>query len=75
MKTSLIIDDQTFKEAQKEAKATGKTLSEIISLWSRLGRHTYRELERQNKPLFQAVDLGKALIELSNRKNWMEELE
>lgn len=75
MKTSLIIDDKTFQEAKKEAAQTGKTVSEIISLWARVGREEWMKRKKEKGRDFKPLDLGELQIDLSNRKNWMEELE
>lgn len=52
MKTSLNIDDRVYEEAKKEAAATGKTLSEIVSLWSALGRDVWKK-QQQKTSKFQ----------------------
>lgn len=75
MKTSLIIDDRVFEEAKKEASKSGRSLSEVISHWAALGRDVWRENKRQPAKKFKPVDLGKEKIDLTNRKDWMEDLE
>ena len=75
MKTSLVIDDKVFQEAKKEASQTGKTVSEVISLWARVGREEWMKLKRKRGNEFRPVNLGELQLDLSNRKNWMEELE
>jgi len=76
MKTSLIIDDQVFKEAKKEALKSGKTVSELISLWAQFGRIIWKEKSTKSKSCkFEAIDLGIMKMELSSRKNWMEDLD
>jgi hypothetical protein len=75
MKTSLVIDDKVFQEAKKEADATGKTISEVISLWARVGREEWMKRKREKGKEFKPVNLGEIQVDLSNRKNWMEELE
>jgi hypothetical protein len=76
MKTSLVIDDRIFEDAKKEADRSGKTISEIISRWAQLGREMWKQEQKSKKPKeFKPRSLGAPLIDLSNRKNWMEELE
>jgi hypothetical protein len=75
MKTSLVIDDNVFKEAKREAAESGRTISEIISLWARLGREEWASRSRAKTKPFQPVDLGEPTVDLSSRRNWQEELE
>ena len=76
MKTSLIIDDKIFEDAKKESDKTGKTISEIISKWAQVGRELWKKEQKiKNVKEFKARSLGKPMIDLTNRKNWMEELE
>lgn len=76
MKTSLIIDDAIFKEAKREAELSGKTISEVISSWAQIGRAAWKESKKEAKPSsFTPKHLGTPKIDLSNRKNWLEELE
>lgn len=75
MKTSLIIEDELFVAAKKEAAKSGKTLSEVISYWARLGRDSLKA-KKAKPPEFKAVDLGgPASIDLTNRRAWMETLD
>jgi hypothetical protein len=74
MKTSLIIDDRVFEEAKKEASKSGRSLSEIISQWAALGREVWRQKKRQNLKKFKALNLGREKIDLTSRKEWMEDL-
>lgn len=76
MKTSLIIDDRIFEDAKKEADKTGSTISEVISKWAQVGREMWKQNQKRKKTKeFRARNLGAPLIDLTNRKNWMEELE
>ena len=76
MKTSLIIDDKIFEDAKKESDKTGKPISEIISKWAQVGREFWKKDQKiKNVKEFKARSLGKPMIDLTNRKNWMEELE
>ena len=75
MKTSLIIDDKIFQEAKKEAAQSGRSISEVISHWARAGRDEWMERKRSKKKDFKPVDLGSLQLDLSSRRNWMEELE
>lgn len=74
MKTSLIIDDKIFQEAKREAAQSGRTISEVISSWARAGREEWKRLKQRGKKEFRPVNLGEPRLDLSNRKNWMEEL-
>lgn len=75
MKTSLVIDDRVFQDARKEAAAAGKTISEVISDWARLGRVEWLRRKREPSSDFKAMNLGEAKVDLSSRRHWMEELE
>jgi hypothetical protein len=76
MKTSLIIDDKIFDDAKKEADKSGKTISEIISKWAQVGREFWKkEQKMKHVKEFKPRSLGAPMIDLTNRKNWMEELE
>jgi hypothetical protein len=75
MKTSLILDDRLFREAQREARRRGRTISETINDWARLGR----DLANQSlpvKPVLRPVDLGgPAAVDLARRSEWMDWLD
>jgi hypothetical protein len=75
MKTSLILDDRVFEEAKKEASKSGRSLSDIVSQWAAMGRDVWRQKKLQNAKKFKALDLGLEKIDLTNRKEWMEDLE
>ncbi len=76
MKTSLVIDDRVFEEAKKEADKSGRTISEVISKWAQLGRESWKQSQKSQKTrVFKAKDLGTPQVDLSSRKDWMEELE
>lgn len=75
MKTSLVIEDRLFREAQKDSRAKGKTISETISHWARVGWETLKNTRKGSKRL-RSVDLGgPALVDLSSRRDWMETLD
>lgn len=76
MKTSLVIDDRVFEDAKREADKSGKTISEVISKWAQVGRDAFKQAHKNQLPKeFKAKDLGVPQIDLSSRKDWMEELE
>lgn len=75
MKTSLILDDRVYEDAKKESHKTGKAISEIISSWASLGRDVWRQKKRKSSKPFQPLNLGEEKIDLTNRKDWMGELD
>ncbi|MBX9765962.1 MAG: hypothetical protein K2X47_01710 [Bdellovibrionales bacterium] len=75
MKTSLIVDDRVFEEAKKEANKSGKSISEIISLWAALGRDLWRQRKALSVKKYRPLDLGAERVDLTSRKEWMEDLE
>lgn len=75
MKTSLILDDRVFEDAKKESHKTGRAISEIISSWASLGRDVWRQKKGNTTKPFQPLNLGEEKIDLTNRKDWMEELD
>lgn len=75
MKTSLILDDRVFEDAKKESHKTGKAISEIISTWASLGRDLWRQKKGKSLKKFKPLNLGPEKVDLTNRKDWMEDLE
>lgn len=76
MKTSLNIEDSLFQAARKEAQKAGKTLSEMISAWARIGRETLARQKKVRARSIKAIDLGgPAAIDLNSRRDWMDALE
>lgn len=75
MKTSLIIEDRVFEEAKKEAIKTGSSISEIISQWAALGRDLWRQKKASLHKKFKPLNLGPEKIDLTNRKEWMGDLD
>lgn len=76
MKTSLVIEDNLFQAAQKEAQKKKKTLSEIISFWARVGRQFLAKQKKSKMKTIKAVDLGgPSLLDINSRRDWMDTLE
>jgi len=74
MKTSLILDDKVYEDAKKESLKTGRSLSEIISQWTALGRDSWKK-QKKNNSTFKPANLGNQKLDLTNRKEWMEQLD
>lgn len=75
MKTSLNLDDSLFHAAATEARRTGKTISETVSAWARLGRDVVQVQRAERRPV-PALDLGgPATIDLASRRDWMDTLD
>lgn len=73
MKTSLVIDDYIYREARKKALQEKKTLSEILSLWARAGMEALKQKKRNIKASsLKRVNLGKLLIDINSRNEWMD---
>jgi hypothetical protein len=77
MKTSLLLDDHVHRMAGEVSRQTGKSLSEVISQWARLGCELSQKGARvRRRAKLPAVDLGRpARVDLSCRRDWMEMLE
>jgi hypothetical protein len=75
MKTSLVLDERVFEDAKKESLRTGKAISEIISSWASIGRDVWKQNKKKTPKTFQPLHLGEEKIDLTNRKDWMEELD
>lgn len=75
MKTSLILDDRVFEDAKKESHKTGRAISEIISSWASLGRDVWRQKKGKAPKPFKPLNLGQEKVDLTNRKDWMGELD
>ncbi len=75
MKTSLILDDRVFEDAKKESHKTGRAISEIISSWASLGRDVWRQKKSKVSKPFKPLNLGEEKVDLTNRKDWMGELD
>lgn len=74
MKTSLIIDDRVYEDAKKESASTGRSLSEVISQWTALGRDLWKK-QKGKTSSFKPANMGRQKIDLSSRKEWMETLD
>lgn len=74
MKTSLSIDDAVYRDAREEARRTGKTLSETISEWARIGRLAQQGRKKGARKL-RSVDLGDTLLDVNSRDGWYEALD
>ncbi len=66
MKTSLNIDDAVYEDARKVSQKTGRTLSDTISDWARIGRNVERSRKRK-RPTLEPVDLGRSLLNIDSR--------
>lgn len=77
MKTSLIIEDSLYQAAQKEAQKTGKTISDTLSHWARIGREALGQRKKNASPAkLHPVDLGgPPSIDLNCRRDWMDALD
>jgi hypothetical protein len=76
MKTSLIIDDSLYAAAREESRDTGRSLSEVVTTWARLGREHAVKILNNPQRILPTVDLGSpSRIELASRQGWMETLE
>ena len=73
MKTSLIINDYVFKEAQKESLESNSTLSEVISRWASEGLKLFKQRSKVGVKKFKPVTVGKVLIDINSR-DWMDQL-
>lgn len=75
MKTSLNIEDSLARAAQREARRTGRTLSETITAWARAGRAALAGRRRDPRDV-KPVDLGgPAAVGLNSRRDWMDVLD
>ncbi len=77
MKTSLTLDARLVQAARKEAEKSGKTLSETITLWARLGWELLQKQQRTPRThQLKTVDLGgPAMIDLHCRRDWLDTLD
>lgn len=76
MKTSLNIDPELFKAAKKEAARSGRTLSDVISNWAKLGKLEFERKLGKKQITFQGADLGgSSKVDLTSRKDWMDKLD
>ena len=73
MKTSLNIDDFLFNEAKKEAAASKRSVSEVLSLWANKGREALKKGKKKKN--FKPLNLGIPEVDLSCRKIWMDDIE
>lgn len=75
MKTSLNLDDNLFRAAQREALKTGKTMSELINHWASFGRKCLIDAPKKQKS-FSPINLGgPTKIDLTSRRDWMDQLD
>ena len=74
-KTSLIIDDNLFKAAAKEAEASDTSISQVISRWAVIGRNAERVSATRARVIYRPRDLGAPLLTLRSRNEWMDALD
>jgi hypothetical protein len=73
MKTSLNIEDSLYHLAKKEAASRGKTISEVISSWARIGMEYLSKKGKEKRPALKTVNLGStSQIDLNSRRDWMD---
>ena len=76
MKTSLIIEDSIYDKAKQFALQTGKSISEVISLWARIGMEASNSKKRAKNSKLKTVDLGSEVsMNLDSRRDWMDTLD
>jgi hypothetical protein len=75
MKTSLNLDDALYDQARRAALESGRSLSETISEWARLGARVYFERQVRARGTFQPLSLGDLTLDLTRRRDWMETLD
>ncbi|MBI1882595.1 MAG: hypothetical protein HYS08_00075 [Chlamydiae bacterium] len=76
MKTSLIIEDHLFRAAQREAQRQGKTLSETISFWARVGWESLKHQKKSPTRDVKPVDLGgPSRVNLKSSRDWIDFLD
>jgi hypothetical protein len=75
MKTSLQLDDALFQAAVAEARRTGRTISETVSTWARLGQQAERAEADIRRPVPSLELGGPATVDLSSRRDWMDALD
>ena len=76
MKTSLIIEDSVYDRAKQLALKTGKNISEVISMWARIGMEASANKKSSKNRTLQTVDLGDTInLDLSSRRDWMDTLD
>lgn len=74
MKTSLNLDDGLYEDAKHEALRSGRSLSETITAWARLGRNVERSRAKK-RPKLAPVDLGRPLMNIDSRDAVMDSLD
>lgn len=73
MKTSLNIENALFRAAQREAQRQGKTLSDTITFWARVGYDFLKKGKHARRKQVKTLDLGgPSRLDLSSRKHWMD---
>lgn len=79
MKTSLIINDHLFREAQKVSLKEKRTVSDTINEWARAGYDLIRKKKRalrSHARRIPALNLGgPAQVDFNSRRQWMDELD
>lgn len=76
MKITLRLDNEFYEDVKTAAERSGVSTEEVVAQWVSIGHKRWiREREEKRTQVFEARDLGKPLIDLSHRKNWVECLE
>ena len=75
MRTTLIIDDQLFRELKKRAAEEKRSLSEVTQEALRLGLARRQPVRRAKRVQLRAYSMGKPLIDVADRNRLYEVLD
>ncbi len=67
MRTTLIIDDELFRELKRQAAAENRTLSEITQETLRRGLHRPSRQRRPARVRLRVFRMGAPLVDLADR--------
>ena len=75
MRTTLIIDDQLFRELKKRAAEENRSLSEVTQEALRLGLARRQPARQVKRIKLRAYSMGKALVDVADRNRLYEVLD
>jgi hypothetical protein len=75
MRTTLVIDDELFRELKRRAADEGRTLSEVTQEALRLGLAPRQARRRPKRVKLPSFHMGKPLVDLADRNQLYDVLD
>jgi len=75
MRTTLVIDDQLFRQLKQRAAAEGRTLSEVTQEVLRRGLAPQKPASRAKRVKLRSFAMGKPAVDLADRNQLFDLLD